>query len=322
MKARELRFSDSPMFDRVMSDAQVCREVIEVVLGVEIGQVVYHNVEQVVEPALDSRGVRLDAYLKGGDAVYDVEMQSYGRMCIDKRFRYYQSAIDTTLLRKGEDYDLLPDSFIIFVCTEDPYGLGLPRYDFERICAGELTLRSECGSHWVVLNASAYKDAEGARLRSLLKYVDNGAVDADPLIERISGRVDEANRDRKWVEQMFSVMSAEEDAAMQVRIAERVYKKKGLEEGRAIGIEKGRAEGRLEGLEAGRAEGLKAGRAEGLEVGRAEGLEAGRAEGRVEAERRYGELVSRLIAEGRLDDLQRAAEEGSVREALYEELGI
>lgn len=278
MEKRVLTFADAPMFDRVMSDEVVCREVVEVVLGVEVGKVVYHNVEQVIEPTIDGRGVRLDAYLVGGEAVYDVEMQTYGRMCIDKRFRYYQSVIDVGLLRKGEDYDLLPDSFIVFICADDPYGRGLPRYDFERVCGEDAALLSECGSHWVVLNAAAYQDVGDSRLRSLLEYVRNGTVDADPLVRMIDGKVSEANRDRRWVEQVFSVMTVEEDAAMQVRMAKRVYRKEGLEEGRA--------------------------------------------EGRVEAEKRYGELVSRLLADGRLDDLRRVAEDPSLLEGFYEELGI
>lgn len=286
MGARELRFADSPMFDRVMADESICREVVEVVLGIEVGKVVYHNVEQAMEPVVGRRGVRLDAYLKGDGAVYDVEMQSYGRMCIDRRFRYYQSAIDMTLLGKGRGYDLLPDSYVVFICTEDPYGMGLPRYGFERVCEEDPSLRSECGSHWVALNASAHRAATGERLRSLLEYVDNGFVGADRLVRRIDGKVSEANLDRKWVEQVFSIMDAEEDAAMQIQMAERVYRKKGLEEGRV------------------------------------EGLAEGRAEGRADAERRYGRMVSLLVAQGRVDDLAKAAEDDDFRAGLYEELGI
>lgn len=293
-KTRTLSFADAPMFDRVMSDEDVCREVIEVVLGVEVGKVVYHNVEQTIEPTLDGRGVRLDAYLVGNEAVYDVEMQSYDRMCIDKRFRYYQSSIDAGLLRKGEDYDLLPDSFIIFVCADDPYKKGLPRYDFERVCAEDPELVSECGSHWIVLNARAYQDVENDRLRSLLQYVHNGVVGADPLVQLINSKVNEANQDRRWVDQVFSVMTVEEDAAMQVRIAQRVYSKKGLEEGIKKGLKKGLDEGREKGLK----------------------------EGRKETEKRYGLLVSRLIAEDRLDDLKRVADDPSLLEGFYKEFGI
>lgn len=77
---------------------------------------------------------------------------------------------------------------------------------------------------------------------------------------------------------------------MQVRIAQRVYSKKGLEEG----LKKGLDEGREKGLK----------------------------EGRKETEKRYGLLVSRLIAEDRLDDLKRVADDPSLLEGFYKEFGI
>ena len=66
----------APVFDMVMRDAGLCRRFIERVLGVEIGHIEYHAVEHALEPALDARGVRLDAFLKGTGAVYNIEMQA------------------------------------------------------------------------------------------------------------------------------------------------------------------------------------------------------------------------------------------------------
>ena len=78
--------------------------------------------------------------------------------------------------------------------------------------------------------------------------------------------------------------------------------------------EKGRAEGEAKG----RAEGEAKGRAEGEAKGRAEGEAKGRAEG----ENRLAELISKLLAAGRNDDIERASKDPQYRRKLYEEFGI
>ena len=59
-------------------------------------------------------------------------------------------------------------------------------------------------------------------------------------------------------------------------------------------------------------------RDEGRKEGRAEGRKEGRAEGLDEAAR----LVARLFAEGREDDLRRAADDPAFRDALIKEYGL
>ena len=51
---------------------------------------------------------------------------------IGKRTRYYQSMIDIDSLLKGAVYSELKESYVIFICTSDPFESGLPVYTFER----------------------------------------------------------------------------------------------------------------------------------------------------------------------------------------------
>lgn len=50
---------------------------------------------------------------------------------LPKRSRFYQSLIDEDFLRNGESYKNLPENNVIFICTFDPFGRGLPVYEFE-----------------------------------------------------------------------------------------------------------------------------------------------------------------------------------------------
>ncbi len=155
--ARRYPFSCSPVFDMVMRDEGICKGLIECVLGFDIERIDYHAVEHSLEPGLNARGVRLDAFVKGSGRVYDVEMQASREPCLGERLRYCQSVMDSTLLAKGSGYDELPESWVVFLCDYDPYGASIPVCTIERCCRERPSLPIRDGSHWLVLNASAWR---------------------------------------------------------------------------------------------------------------------------------------------------------------------
>ena len=105
MKNGMLEFSDWPMFDLLMTDKELCREVIEIILDESIADIEYIVTEDDVRPTLTNHGVRLDAFVKTKNEIYDIEMQTTKREDLGRRMRYYQGALDTLTLRKGEGYE-------------------------------------------------------------------------------------------------------------------------------------------------------------------------------------------------------------------------
>ena len=307
-----LKISDAPMFERVMRNERVCMGVIEAILGVNVEKIEYRNEEHSLVPRLGGRGVRLDAYVSGGDRVFDVEMQNYQRGHLGMRMRYYQSVIDTTSLEPGDDYDELPESYIIFICTDDPFDKGVPRYDIERTCKNVVGVDIDCRAHWVVLNANAYRKEGDKNLADLLNYIEDGTLGESPLVRCMDEEVSKANEDSKWVRQAMSIMTIEEDAAMQVRIAKRQAARE---------VKEAREAARRE-VEAAKAEAHEAARRE-VEAAKAETREAARRE--VEAlkeSKRYGKLMASLAAEERFDDIKRIAEDPELAESLYAHYGL
>lgn len=65
---------------------------------------------------------------------YDIEMQNDDRKNLSKRCRYYQAEVDIASLKPGQDYQDLQPSFVIFICSYDPFGDGLYRHTIENIC--------------------------------------------------------------------------------------------------------------------------------------------------------------------------------------------
>lgn len=238
------------MFGHVMRDPDICRGIIERILGVEVGKIAYHETQKEMIGELLAKGVRLDVYVEGTGAVYDVEMQATRELALGRRCRYYQAMIDTGLLRRGGVYGDLTCSFIIFVCTYDPLGAGLPVYTVEPACLERGGLDVGSGMRWVLLNAPAWRAEANPGLRRLLEYVHEGTVpDGDELIGDIDRAVHDANNDEGLVRDMWwSVNTVEGNAEMRGYMYGR---EDGLAEGEARHnalVAKLAAEGRIDEL--------------------------------------------------------------------------
>lgn len=259
MKDRKLEFKDAPMFGRVMRDPKICKGVLERILDIEIDRIEYLNAEQVLDPATDAKGVRLDVFAKGSGRVFDVEMQVARKYDLGKRMRYYQALIDQACLDRGEEYDAMDESYIIFVCDFDPYDAGLPSYRIERVCREHEDLRIGDDSHWLVLNACAWEAEANPQRARLLEYVHTSETADDGLIRQIKEAVARVNTDAAWRENAMGFMTVEHDHHVQLRGA----RKEGFEEGVRQGLEQGREEAARYAalvdvlLDAGRLEDLK-----------------------------------------------------------------
>ncbi len=280
---RNLKFSEWPMFNRVMEDdPDVCRRLLEVILDEPVERVENLTTERALEPHLGARGIRMDVLMRAGGKVYDVEMQASPARKLGRRMRYCQATMDTRELKKGRDYDALPDSFIVFICMRDEIGAGLPIYHLNMRCDESEDIAVDHGFQWIVLNASAWDKASAGSLRSLLQYVANGKADGDELVREIDSLVASANADAIWRARGVAMLTYVDEARIQTRIACKEAREEGL------------AEGRVKGL----------------------------AEGRAEGEERLGALVARLLAEGRSDDAAAAAVDAECRQELFSEFGL
>ena len=72
--------------------------------------------------------------------------------------------IDLNLIQKGEDFNKLNKSYVIFICTEDIFGNGRHIYTFENLCLQDTTLRLNDETTKVFLNpVSDMDEVEDAR---------------------------------------------------------------------------------------------------------------------------------------------------------------
>lgn len=150
----------------------VCKKLIELILDIQIDHIEYPENQKVIDLTADARSIRLDVYVKDGqNTVYDIEMQATDTKELPKRSRYYQDLIDLQLIEKGETYNKLNKSYVIFICLFDLFHLGRHKYSFTYQCLEHAGLELGDETTKIFLNASGTMDDVGPELRVFLDYV-------------------------------------------------------------------------------------------------------------------------------------------------------
>ena len=214
-------------FARVFSDPDNVRPLLEEVLKVPVGEIRYVAPEHAMEPSLRGRGVRMDVFVEDGTGtVYDVEMQNAEKDDLALRSRYLLSSFDRDRIKRGDYYQDLGASVVIFVCAFDPIGAGQQMSVVIPMVAG-LNVPYDDKTMRIFLNArgAASKPQKEGRLDAFLSYVDGGDTMGDEWVERLDGEVRALNADEGWRD---TVMSYELD----LQEAEYRGRKEGREEGR------------------------------------------------------------------------------------------
>ena len=175
----DLVFSDDFMFGAVMREPKICKGVLERLLKIKIDYIEYAELQKQISPFYSQKGVRLDVYVADSERVFDVECQTYKIHDIGFRTRYYQSMIDVDTLLKGNSYSDLKESFILFICTNDPFEKSLPVYTFERMCKENAGVVLNDKTHHIVFNAAAWQSEKDSELKDFLSFVKNNEAKSD-----------------------------------------------------------------------------------------------------------------------------------------------
>ncbi len=108
-------------------------------------------------PVTGGRSIKLDVYaVDSTGKVYDIEVQRADHGANFHRARFNSSMIDTRLLKVGQDFAEMVDSYVIFITENDVIGKGLPMYHINRMIE-ETGEKFVDGSHIIYVNGS-YKN--------------------------------------------------------------------------------------------------------------------------------------------------------------------
>ena len=237
------------LFSTGMARKRICKHLLEELLQIEIADINYIEAEKTIDPNYTSHGIRLDIIVADDkNTHYNLEMQVKNNKNPDtnthvlpKRSRYYQALLDFDLLQAGQPYDLLPPTFIIFICIFDFFENGNYVYTFKKRCLEDLELELPDKATTMILNTKGTHGEISKDLKSFYDYVNNHIVTTD-FTKQIDDEISYLKLDTK-VRREFMLMEARLLDERREGIAE--GNDVGLVEGEAIGLARGEAEHKL-----------------------------------------------------------------------------
>lgn len=225
----QINLSDFALFLSVMKVKEAYEDVLSIILDEPDLKLKEVKVEQVILNQSGKRAIRLDAWAQDErDRQFDMEMQNdTDKDDVRKRSRFYQSMIDTPVLKSGMKtrYKNLPSTAIIFITQDDIFGRDLAMYTFTERCEEVPELALEDGTCKIFLNMTS---KNGRReLVSLLQYMKYTTLDNEDVTEK-DDRILELDKI------VTEVKQSEEWEAVEMNIFEI-----GVERGKELGIEQG-----------------------------------------------------------------------------------
>ena len=232
----DLTIADNFIFQKVMRKKRLCKRLIENILNIKLRKITFPETEKDIHVRRDSKSVRLDVYVEDEQGtLYDIEMQTTDYATPDelpKRTRYYQAMMDMDVLNKGELYTKLRRTYIIFICTFDPFDRGRSLYTFRETCQEAPAFLMGDETAKIFLNSKGSREGINHDLAAFLDYIE-GKSPQGKFTESVADAVEAAKENKEMkVEYMTYYMEL------------RRREEKGREKGREEGREEGKVEGR------------------------------------------------------------------------------
>ena len=132
-RIRDFRLMDDNFMSKVFEDKPCAEFLLRIILNRDDlkvkevhGQHDLNNIQ--------GRSVRLDILaVDHENRAYNVEVQRSDSGAVAKRARYNSGLLDANLTRKGDAYDALNETYVIFITENDVLRGGLPIYHINRI---------------------------------------------------------------------------------------------------------------------------------------------------------------------------------------------
>ena len=214
-KWNSLTLANNFIFCKVLEEnPDVCKELLEMLLDIKIDRIEQPKSEQTFKTDFDSRGIRLDVYVKDGTGrCFDIEIQTSNYMRLEKRARYYQGLMDVDSIQSGQEYSALKDSYVIFLCLGDAFGHRLPVYTFRYRAEEDKNILMNDGTVNIFFNATMYDKMQSENLRSFFRYLCGKNSD-DNFTDRLSALVERVKMNAQW---RHRYMTIEQEIKLQAR---------------------------------------------------------------------------------------------------------
>lgn len=151
----ELTLFDDDLMSRVFDkNIKATELLLRIILGKKVKVISVTGQNEMKNHQVGGRNITLDvdAMDENGEEI-DVEVQGNSEGAHVRRARYHSSMVDSRMLKEGQAFRELKDSYVIFIYKHDKFQKGLPLYHVERY-VGETSEQFRDGSHIIYVNGN------------------------------------------------------------------------------------------------------------------------------------------------------------------------
>ena len=213
-KIAQFRLFDDDFMSKIFEDDIEATEFLLRIILQRDDLEVTESKGQVSIKNLLGRSVRLDIKAKDKTGkLYNIEVQRADSGAGEKRARYYSAILDANSLLPRQDFDKLPETYVVFITEHDVFKGGLPLYHINRkIEENGMTFCDE--SHIIYVNGEYKEDNDIGKLMH-----DFSCENPDDMkLRLLAEKTRYFKKDEKGVKRMCKIM---EDFAAEERNEER-----------------------------------------------------------------------------------------------------
>ena len=157
----ELTLFDDDLMSRVFDkNIEATELLLRIILERKIKVISVNGQEEMKSAAVGGRNITLDVHaLDENGEKMDIEVQGNSEGAHVRRARYHISVLDSRMLKEGQEFKEIKDSYVIFIYKHDKFQKGLPLYHIDRYVRETNELFKD-GSHIIYVNGNYKGDDE------------------------------------------------------------------------------------------------------------------------------------------------------------------
>ena len=184
-KVQAMTLMDDIFFNCFMEDDTAAMQyVLNIIMERHDLKVISVKTQYAV-PNIYGRGVRFDVLaIDQYGREYNFEVQNVSSGAAPKRARYNIDMLDLRHLKAGDDFDDLPETYVIFITAKDVLGYGLPIYHIDRHI-NELGIKFDDMAHIIYVNGENKSDTPLGRLMQDFQNADPAKMHSRLLADKM-----------------------------------------------------------------------------------------------------------------------------------------
>lgn len=181
-----LTLFDDDLMSRVFDkNIEATELVLRIILGRKIKVISVDGQDELKSHEIGGRNITLDVHaLDGNGEEIDIEIQGNPEGANIRRARYHSSVIDSRMLREGQNFKELRDSYVIFIYRHDKFRKGLPLYHIDRYISETKEVFDD-GSHIIYVNGNYRGQDEIVQLMKDFHQTDPEKIYYDVLAQDV-----------------------------------------------------------------------------------------------------------------------------------------